>query len=177
MTRQIAVFHLGDTLLGIDILLVKEINRQINNQSVSPIPDAPPQLRGLMNLRGRVVTVIDLNVCLNRPPTADIGSARLLILKNQSEIMGFMAKGQLADSAVGDDIVGFVIDRMDDVAAVADDDILPPPPHLVDVKENLIQGVIKRDNRLIVLLDVPAALAAVMGAWEAAESLNNGERP
>jgi len=161
MTRQIATFHLGDTLLGIDILLVKEINRQVN---ISPIPDAPPQLLGLMNLRGRVVTVIDLNVCLGRPPTGNIDDARLLILKTREDIMDFVAGGHLADLAVGEDIVGFIIDRMDDVAAVEDDEILPPPPNVADIGEDLIRGVIKLENRLIVLLDVEAVLADVMGA-------------
>lgn len=163
MTRQIATFHLGDTLLGVDILLVKEINRHVN---ISPVPDAPPQLRGLMNLRGRVVTVMDLNVCLGRPPTGSIDDARLLILKTQEEIMGFVADGQLDDIDVGEDIVGFVIDRMDDVAAVEDGEILPPPPNATDIGEDLIRGVIKRDDRLIILLDVPAVLAGMMAAGQ-----------
>ncbi len=49
MTRQIATFLLGDTLLGVDILLIKEVYRHM---IISPIPDAPPFLRGLMNLAG-----------------------------------------------------------------------------------------------------------------------------
>ncbi len=161
MTRQIATFHLGETLMGIDILMVKEINRQVN---ISPIPDAPPQLRGLMNLRGRVVTVIDLNVCLNRSPTGNIDAARLLILKTREDIQDFVADGQLEDMAVGEDIVGFVIDRMDDVATVEEDEILPPPPNVADIGEDLIRGVIKRGNRLIILLDVAAVLEDVMAA-------------
>jgi purine-binding chemotaxis protein CheW len=161
MKRQIATFYLGETLLGIDILLVREINRHVH---LSPIPDAPPQLLGLMNLRGRVVTVIDLNVCLNRPPADGIGATRLLILKTREEIMPFTAKGQLPDIDVGDDIVGFIIDRMDDVVAVEDNDILPPPPNVVGIRESLIQGVIKLENRLIILLDAPAVLADVTAA-------------
>ena len=63
MARQIATFVLGKTLLGLDILLVKEVYRSV---SITPIPDAPEHIRGLMNLRGRVVTVMDLNTCLGR---------------------------------------------------------------------------------------------------------------
>jgi purine-binding chemotaxis protein CheW len=170
MMRQIASFHLGDTLLGMDILLVKEINRQI---TISPVPGGPAHLLGLMNLRGRVVTVIDLNVCLGRAPARDVTASRLLILKTQEEIKGFVAAGQLPDIVVGEDIVGFVIDRMADVVAVEADDILPPPPHLVDIEKDLVQGVIERKNRLITLLDVPAVLEGVTMA--ATDVSNCGE--
>lgn len=54
--------------------------------TVNPIPNAPNHLLGLMNLRGRVVTVIDLNVCLNRLPETNTGDRRLLILKTREEI-------------------------------------------------------------------------------------------
>lgn len=168
MTRQIAAFHLDGgqrpLVLGIDILLVKEVNRQIHSGGISPIPNAPPQLRGLMNLRGRVVTVIDLNVCLNRTPTTDVDNSRLLILKTQEEIAVFIAKGILKNVTLGDDIVGFVIDRMDDVVPIKDADILPAPPNIVDIDLNLIQGVVKLENQLIVLPDVPAVLENVMNA-------------
>jgi purine-binding chemotaxis protein CheW len=159
MTRQIATFALGDTLLGVNILLVKEVYRHM---SVSPIPDAPAHLSGLMNLRGRVVTVIDLNVCLNRPVTTNT-EGRLLILKTQEEIRGYKNKGLLQDDAyLGEDIVGFLIDRMDDVLTVEDEDILPPPPNLVEIDEELVEGVIKQENHLVILLHITAVLDLVM---------------
>ncbi|MDM8525010.1 chemotaxis protein CheW [Desulfococcaceae bacterium HSG8] len=161
MSRQIATFLLGNTLLGIDILLVKEVYRHM---AISPIPDASSHLRGLMNLRGRVVTVIDLNVCLNRPSAADIDNCRLLILKTQEEITRYIHEGYIDDIFMGEDIVGFLIDRMDDVLTVEDEDILPPPPNIVEVDEDLVKGVIKQGNRLVILLDVASVLESVMNA-------------
>lgn len=158
---------MGDMLMGLDILLVREIYRHM---SISPIPDAPPHLRGLMNLRGRVITVIDLNVCLNRPPASDITESSLLILKTQKEIRNYKNMEYLEDVCVGDDIVGFLIDRMDDVLTVEEKDILPVPSNIVDIDEGLMTGVVRQGDQLVILLDVTAALELVMNAagekWE-----------
>ncbi len=159
MTQQIATFILGDTLLGVDILLVKEIYRQM---SFSRIPDAPEHFLGLMNLRGRVVTVIDLNVCLNRPAASCTGDSRLLILKTQEEMMKSKIQTDLENVSLGEDIVGFLIDRMDDVITIEDKEILPPPSNLVEVEEELVQGVIKQGEWLVILLNVTAVLERVM---------------
>lgn len=155
MTKQIATFRLGETVLGIDILLVKEVYRHM---VISQIPDTPPHIRGLMNLRGRVVTVIDLNVCLNRPPIDSIEDSRLLILKTREEITD-----SDLENATGDDIIGFLIDRMDDVITISNDEVFPTPPNVVTIQEEFIQGVIKRDDQLVLLLNVSAILDHVMG--------------
>ncbi len=152
---------MGDTLLGVDILLVKEIYR---HQSVNPIPDAPRHLCGLMNLRGRIVTVINLSVCLNRPLPADLEKCRLLILKTQEDIRACSRKGLLENVRLGDDIVGFLIDKMDDVLSVESNDILPPPPNIADIDSDLIEGIIKQKDRLVILLNVTAILELVMNA-------------
>lgn len=173
MTKQIATFQLGDTLLGVNILLVKEIYRQMG---FSDIPNAPDHLIGLMNLRGRVVTVIDLNVCLNRPRSENIENGRLLIFKTQEEILGYMGSGLLDYLYLGEDIFGFLIDRMDDVVTVEDEEILPPPPNITDIEEDLIKGVIKQGDRLVILIDVPAVLERVMaGSVESAEDGKTGQ--
>ncbi len=165
MTRQIATFMLGETLLGVDILLVKEIYRRM---TVSPVPDAPAELRGLMNLRGRVVTVIDLNVCLNHAGgVAEItDETRLLIFKTQAEIEDYLEAGQLSEITLGEDIVGFLIDRMDDVLTATADEILPPPANVMEIDEALIDGVVKKGDQLVILLDVAAVLDEVLSATD-----------
>ncbi|MFO7754229.1 MAG: chemotaxis protein CheW [Desulfobacteraceae bacterium] len=165
MHRQITTFMLGNTRIGIDILLVREVYRHM---SVTPVPDSPPHLNGLMNLRGRVVTVIDLNVCLSRPPAEDIESNRLLVMKTDKEIEKYKSEGLLKEISIGDDMVGFLIDQMDDVVSIEDSEIFPAPPHLDEVEEALIEGVIKQGEELIILLDVTALLEKVMEACESA---------
>lgn len=166
MIRQIATFFLGDTLLGVDILLVKEIFRQ---KAITRIPDAPDHLRGLMNLRGKIVTVIDLNVCLNRPVPSDMEKSRLLILKTRGEIGKCAVEADIADIDPGEDIVGFPIDRMDDVMAVDKTDILPTPANLKNVDNELITGVVKSGDRLVLLLDVGKVLGLVLDVAAAIE--------
>lgn len=171
MTRQIVSFVLEDTVLGVDILQIKEIYRQM---SMNPIPDAPPHLRGLMNLRGRVVTVVDLNVCLNRSPVAQLADRRLLILKTREEILSCEAGTEAEARGLGEDIVGFLIDRMDDVLTLEQSDILPAPANLADIDESLIKGVVKRGSRLVMLLDLPAVLEKVMAAISEKEERTPG---
>ncbi|QTA88418.1 chemotaxis protein CheW [Desulfonema magnum] len=167
MSRQITTFFLGNTLFGVDILLVKEVYRHM---TVNPIPNAPNHLLGLMNLRGRVVTVIDLNVCLNRLPETNTGDRRLLILKTREEIKKYINNNQLNDVFLGEDIVGFLIDKMDDVLTVENEEILPPPPNIADLDEDIIEGIIKQGKRLVILLDVTVVLELVMNAAVEAEN-------
>ncbi len=161
MTRQIATFLLGDTLFGADILLVREICRY---KTVSRIPGSPPHLCGLMNLRGRVVTIIDLGVCFNKAPKTEAEQCQLLIFKVRQEIADYNHHQHLKDLFMGDDIAGFLIDRMDDVLTVGDEEILPPPPNIADIDEALIDGIIQRENHLVILLNIPALLEEVMTA-------------
>ncbi len=171
MNRQISTFLLGDTLFGVEILLVKEIYRHM---SITKIPDAPAHLRGLLNLRGKVVTVIDLNVCLNRPAADDIRDCRLLILKTRDEIMKYGSGMNIAGMNLGEDIVGFLIDGMDDVLTVGKDEILPPPPNLVEVDGELIEGVIKLGEKLVLVLDVTEVLNRVMNVVSKTENRSPG---
>ncbi|SLM30073.1 putative Chemotaxis protein CheW [Desulfamplus magnetovallimortis] len=166
MNRQIATFNLGDSRLGIDILLIKEIYRHM---SITPIPDSPPHLKGLMNLRGRVVTVIDLNVCLNRPSSEPIETSRLLVLKTDDEIGKYRQSGLPGNISLGHDIVGLLIDQMDDVITIQNSDILPAPPNLEETEDALIQGVIKQGEELIIILDVNEVLKKIMQACSSTE--------
>ncbi|MBF0100018.1 MAG: chemotaxis protein CheW [Desulfobacterales bacterium] len=169
MVRQIATFFLGKTLLGIDILLVKEVYRQM---SITPIPGAPNLLKGLMNLRGRVVTIIDLNVCLKRQPIQDVSLCRLLILKTEEEIIRFKQHNLIEHVDIGEDIVGLLIDTMDDVIEVKDEDILSPPSNLGEMDHTLIRGIIKRNDQLVILLNIVGLLDMVMQAIDVSNSIN-----
>ncbi len=161
MNRQITTFKLGDLFLGVNILLVKEVYRY---KAITSIPGASEHLCGLMNLRGKIVTVVDLNVCLNRGPTPNKNECRLLILKTEEEVMAVNSRSRPDHIHWGDDIVGFLIDSMDDVLEIDHRDILPSPSNLARMDENLMDGVVKQGDRLMIILDVPAVLDLAMGA-------------
>lgn len=159
MGRQIATFALGDKLLGLDILIVKEVYRHME---LTPVPDSPGLMSGLMNLRGKVVTVIDLNVCLDPDAPPDPRRPMLLILKTDSEIQQYRQRGGLGEIHLGDDIVGFLIDRMEDVLDVDEEDVLPTPPNFDLVDRRLVNGVIKLDGRLVLHLDINEVLGRIL---------------
>ena len=132
---------------------------------VTPVPGAPQQVRGLMNLRGKVVTVIDLAVCLGHTPRQTIDDCQLLILKTNEEIGGMQ---NMENCNLGFDLVGFVINRMGDVISIEEEEILPKPANLDVVEEALIAGVINRNEQLVIVLEVPAVLARVMNECDEA---------
>jgi len=166
MSRQIATFILGSTCLGVDILLIKEVYRHM---SITPVPASSSHIRGLMNLRGRVVTVIDLAVCLGRSASDHVEDNRLLVLKTNEEISKYQARGKLTDTDLGDDIVGLLIDRMDDVIEAQDSDIVPAPSNLAEVDNDLIRGVIKQKEALIIILNIPMLLEKIMAVCRGAD--------
>lgn len=165
MQRTIATFHLGEVRLGLDILVVKEVHRQI---ILTKVPSAPEMIRGLMNLRGKVMTVIDLDVLLERPSRDSHEDSRLLILKTDSEITAYLFEGILGDLKLGDDIVGLLIDGMSEVLEVDDEEILPTPANMDEIQREYTQGVIKLEDGLVILLNVEALLERILTCeWNA----------
>jgi purine-binding chemotaxis protein CheW len=102
--RRYCTFYLGDECFALDILAVREINRRV---ALTPVHGAPPSVRGLLNLRGQIATVIDPAVRLGQPPRELGASTRLIVL----------------DSS--DELVGLCVDRIADVIELADAEIEP----------------------------------------------------
>ncbi len=138
VSRQLATFRLGELLLGIDIRCIREINRMTD---FTPVPDAPPQVKGVVNLRGEVVTVINLRTILDLPPQEITSSTRLMIV--QSEI----------------EAIGVLVDRVSDVATVQRAEEEPLPANLGGVDSRYFSGMYRVGSELLVELDVTAALA------------------
>ena len=86
----------------------------------------------------------------------------VLILKTDEEIKGYQKKGNLTGTSLGEDIAGFLINQMDDVIEVESDEILPKPSNLKEVEGDLVEGIVKKGDRLVILLDITAVLASVM---------------
>ena len=80
---QIATFHIGKEVFGIDILLMKEIGKK---SKMTKVPQSPEFILGLMNLRGQIVTIVDPGVFLDQTLKVPIQDQRLIILKNENEL-------------------------------------------------------------------------------------------
>lgn len=135
-TRQLVSFRIGEEEFGVDILMVQEIIRLPN---ITPIPNAPSFILGMINLRGKIIPVIDLRQRLR----IHGGSRRESDRRSRILIVEMFTH-----------VTGFIVDSVSEVMKVADAEI-EPTPHLVasSINAEYIQGVIKLPNRLIMLLD------------------------
>jgi len=135
---QFATFYVGDILLGVDIRQVQEINRQL---SVTDVPHSSKYVRGVINLRGDVATVIDLRSILGLPSVKVTRESRNLIVHSQGES------------------IGFLVDRISDILTLSSNEISQPPTNIDGVDGSLFKGVVKLEKELLVILDVDAVLA------------------
>ena len=134
---QYCTFFLDDHYFGIDVLEVQEV---IRYQEMTSVPLAPPVVRGLINLRGQIVTAIDLRRRLELPDRPD---------------------GELPVNVVvqtDDGSVSLLVDEIGDVLQVPEEAFERPPESLQGTARELIRGAYKLDNRLLLILDTSRAV-------------------
>jgi purine-binding chemotaxis protein CheW len=132
--KQLVGFFIGEEMFGVDILTVREI---IRDAPITPIPDAPDFLEGVINLRGSIIPVIDLRKRLKLVQPDHLKSGVWIII--------LIVEGR---------VTGFVVDRVTKVLNVPETSIKPPPDIAVaGLKSQYIQGVCKLDQRLLILLE------------------------
>ncbi|MFZ5806159.1 MAG: chemotaxis protein CheW [Verrucomicrobiota bacterium] len=165
--RQFITFYLDQCLFGIDILLVREINR---NLDITPVDLAPEYVRGLLNLRGQIVTVVDLGVRLELGARNIQSSSSCIILKTNTEIDRARSREEIEDTT-SQDLVGLLVDRIGDVVSVDSSMIEPPPTHTHGVSGHFLSGVIKLEKQLLVTLKTSKILSLEEEAALAHEKL------
>lgn len=140
MAEQLLTFLIGDDEHGISILRVREIAEY---RALTPVPMTPPWMRGVMNLRGTVVPVVDL--------AARLGLERTTVSKRTCLIIVEM---DVDSERV---VIGVMVDGVSRVVDVAPEDIQEPPPFGLGI--DFVPGLVRVDDRLIVLLDLTAILS------------------
>ncbi len=125
-------FHLDDLYLGIEVSQVQEV---IRYQQMTSVPLAPNVIRGLMNLRGQIVTALDLRKRLGIPDAEE----------------GFQPTNVVVRRSDG--AVSLLVDRIGDVLDTDLDTFEPPPETLQGVPRELIRGAFKLEDRLLLILD------------------------
>ncbi|WP_455383085.1 CheR family methyltransferase [Salinispira pacifica] len=140
-------FSLGGKDYGIDIMKVKEIAKFVH---FTYVPNCPPFVRGVYNLRGDIISVIDLRHMFNIPVPE----------KPQSAAQG---AGNRAESGLilrlESTLLGVVVDQIDKVVGIASSAIQPPHPIFADINIKYISGVVEHENRLYIILDVERILS------------------
>ncbi len=138
-TRQLCTFFVDDLYLAVDVLEVQEV---IRYQDLTVVPLAPESVRGLINLRGQIVTAIDMRTMLDLPP---------------------LPEGELPVNVVirdgADEAVSLLVDQIGDVVDLDSADLEGVPPTLTGRARELVLGAYKMPGRLLLLLDTEPVLA------------------
>jgi purine-binding chemotaxis protein CheW len=130
-------FQLANLFFGVEVLTVQEV---IRHQRMTPVPLAPDVVSGLINLRGQVVTAIDLRRRLGLPDRA-------------ADVLPMNVVVRTAEGPVS-----LLVDEIGDVLQVDDSQFEPPPETLDGASAELITGVYKLEHRLLLVLDIDKAL-------------------
>ncbi len=135
---ELATFYVGEALCGMDILNVQEINKLME---MTKVPQSPDYVTGILNLRGQIVTVIDLGKKLGLASIDLDESARNIIVNSDQEY------------------IGLLVSRISDVVTAQWDKVEEPPANINGVQGAFFKGVFKTKESLIGILDVNKVLA------------------
>lgn len=136
MRRWIS-FSLDGQSYGVDIARVREVLSEVQ---IEPVPGAPEAVLGVINLRGQIVTVLDLRAWLGRNATLSI--ARVMVLEHAGAILGL------------------AVDAVTDVLRLVSEDIKPVPRTGDEQKTQLIEGLVSRDDGLLTLVNFDALIGS-----------------
>lgn len=134
--------RVDDLLLGVELSRVREINRTVE---VTPVPRTPASVRGLVNLRGELVTVLDLRYLLTRQPTQLQRRTRNVILQTEAEP------------------VGLLVDQVGDVVESSSGQLEPVPFEVRGIDAGMFTGVMQLESGLLVILDLDAVVRPAEG--------------
>jgi purine-binding chemotaxis protein CheW len=140
--NQYLTFMLGGEMFAIGILVIKEI---IEYPTLTTVPMMQDCIRGVINLRGAVVTVIDLSVRFERAPTDVTKRTCIVIIEVEEE--------------GGKQVIGVVVDAVSAVLEIPDSEIAPPPTFGAKIRSDFITGMAKVKNKFIIVLDVNRAFS------------------
>lgn len=155
---QYLTFRLGDEEYAVGILQAKEI---IAYGILTKVPHTPPSVRGVINLRGTVVPVIDLAVKFGL--AAGLVTDRTCIVIVEVDIGGNHA------------IMGIIADSVSQVVALPDDKILPPPAFGTTVAIDYLRGMAKADDKFVLVLDIDKVLTAEDSAAASSDAPSSTE--
>jgi purine-binding chemotaxis protein CheW len=135
---ELLTFYAGEALCGMDILKIQEINKIL---AMTPIPGAPGYVRGILNLRGKIVTVIDLCKKIGLPPIEIRREDNRNIIVNS-----------------GNEYVGLLVEGICDIVQADLGEVQPIPPNIGGVQRKYFEGALNTDNCLIGILNAEEVL-------------------
>jgi len=134
---DLATFHIGDACCAIPILMVQEIYKLTE---VTPVPLAPDYVKGVLNLRGRIITVMDVGKRLGLPARYNAKDQGMIIVYSENEF------------------IGLCVDRIGDVVRAGTEEIEKPPANVAGIQGKFFEGVLKAEKELICILNLAELL-------------------
>jgi len=131
--RQFVTFNLGDEEYAIEILKVQEIIRMI---AITRVPNSPEFINGVINLRGKVIPVMDLGKRIGLIEKETNNDSRIIVVEIQHKI------------------IGFIVDKVNIVLRINKNIIEPTPQMVGKIESEFINGIAKMENSLLILLDL-----------------------
>lgn len=141
-TRQFCTFFLNNLFFGVEVLSVQEV---IRFQEMTGVPLTNDVIRGLINLRGQIVTAIDMRQLLEMPARSDEELPMNVVVQTD------------------EGPVSLLVDEIGDVIEVSEDDFEEPPETVTGTARQLIRGVYKLEDRLLLVLDTSEVVDQVCG--------------
>lgn len=138
-SAQYITFKLGDELFAINVVRVREV---LDLPLITKVPTAPPYMRGVVNVRGSAIPVVDLRMKFGLPETADTVATRIVVLELD-----------LDGEAV---VLGGLADSVHEVIELEPGQINPPPAIAMRWRSEFIQGMGRRGDQFIIVLDINA---------------------
>jgi purine-binding chemotaxis protein CheW len=138
--KKILTFYITGELLGIDVNLVKEITRNIE---YTPLLNGKKHIKGLMNLRGNIITIFNLEIILGKKNDENATNLQCIVLKAEDNQQ-----------------LGFLVDKIGDVIEVKKESFCELPEDIAEEKESFISSVIKGQGELLKILDFQKILQA-----------------
>lgn len=134
---QLVTFKIADEEFGVEILAVQEI---IRTMQITTVPRAPAFIEGVINLRGKVIPVIDMRKRFGLPLVERDSQTRIIVMELNQKI------------------VGFLVDAVSEVLRIPAATVEAPPPVVAGIGSEYIKGVGKLDDRLLILMDLDSLL-------------------
>lgn len=151
-TTQLITFQLAEEEYGIDILKVEEIQR-MKEISLTRVPQAEEYIEGVVNLRGNVIPVVDLRKRFGLKEKEMDKQTRIIVVN------------------INERSLGFLVDRVNEVIDAEKDSIDDPPQEIVKIDSSFIQGIVRHEERLVIMLDIENIITSFEEVVEMAENL------
>ncbi len=135
---KLVSFKIGEELFAASINNVKEI---IKMTDIVEVPKSPKFVRGVINLRGKIIPVIDLNIKFEVSDEKDISKSRIII------------------SEIGNILIGFIVDAVLEVFEAKKDEFEEAPSLVSGESQKFIRGVVKKDGQMIMVIDINKVLS------------------